>query len=63
MVANCLKSLSIPTKAYDTRDYQRRIRFHSVTPGARYTRPPSSIEGFSWGLDSRWFAGLDCCVR
>ena len=49
MVANCLQSIGIT--AYDSRDAMGRIRFHCVTPSARYTRPVSTIEGFSWGMD------------
>ena len=49
MVANCLQSIGVT--AYDSRDSMGRIRFHCVTPSARYTRPVSTIEGFSWGMD------------
>ena len=49
MIANCLQSIGIT--AYDSRDAMGRLRFHCVTPSARYTRPVSTIEGFSWGMD------------
>jgi len=55
-VANCLASCGV--RVHDTRDALRRARFHAVSPSARLVRPPTTIEGFSWGLDSRWNLGL-----